>query len=185
MNWMLVLNLFSVIAAIAAAIAAWFPFLYNRFIRVKIKGKLISKYGNLGTFKGEPKALFLFKLSVISLNQSFDLFDIDIDIKFEKNGWTHNTAINQRETFFTFEDNKKRRLNVPVIAFLNNLSILKKDEPAVGYLMTNSTLFKDDKIIETRFIFKSFDGKTKSLSFKEKAINESKLLFDDSIWIII
>lgn len=176
MDWTLILTFLGVIAA-------WVPFLYDRLNPVRIKGKLISQYDNVGTFRGEQKALFLFKLSVVSLNQSFDLNDIDVDIKFEKNGWTHNTSINQRQTFFTLE-NKLRKLNIPESAFLNNLSILKRDEPTVGYLMTTSTFFKDDKISEIIFVFKSFDEKTKSLSFKSQTINDSKLLYDDSIWII-
>jgi hypothetical protein len=176
MDWTLILTLLGVLAA-------WVPFLYDRFNPVKIKGKFISLYENVGTFRGEPKALFLFKLSVVSLNQSFDLLDVDIDIKFEKNGLTRNTSVNQRQTFFTLED-KLRKLNVPETAFLNNISILKKDEPAVGYLMTTSSYFKNDNIVEITFIFKSFNGKTKSLSFQLNEINESKLLYDDSIWII-
>mgnify|MGYP007026482684 CR=1 FL=1 len=175
MNWTLILSLLGVIAA-------WVPFLYERLNPVRIKGKLISQYDNVGSFRGEPKALFLFKLSVVSLNQSFDLYDIDVDIKYEKNGWTYNTAVNQRQTFFTLE-NKLRKLNLPETAFLNNLSILKKDEPTVGYLMTTSQFNKDDKIEEIKFVFKSFDEKSKSLSFKSQAIDGSKLLYDDSIWI--
>ncbi len=157
------------------------PFLYERFNPVLIKGKLISQYDNIGEFRKEPKALFLFKLSVVSLNQSFALKDIDVDIKYENNGQTHNSAVNQRQTFFTL-DNKLRKLSVPESLFLNNLSILKKDEPAVGYLMTTSPVFADNKIIEIRFVFKSFNGKEKILSFKSNEIDETKLLYDDSIW---
>jgi hypothetical protein len=176
MDWTLLLTLLGVIAA-------WTPFLFEKLKPVQIRGKLISQYDNVGTFRGESKALFLFKLSVVSVNQTFDLKDIDIDIKYEKNGWTHNSSVNQRQTFFTLE-NKLRKLNVSESSFLNNYSMLKKDEPTVGYLMTTSPFFKDDKITELKVLFKSFNGKTKSLSFKSEEIDETKLLFDDSIWAI-
>lgn len=176
MDWTLLLTILGVIAA-------WTPFLFEKFNPVKIKGKLISQYDNVGTFRGEAKALFLFKLSVVSLNQTFNLKDIDIDINFEQNGWTHTTSVNQRQTFFTLE-NKLRKLNVPESSFLNNYTLFKKDEPIVGYLMTTTPFFKNDKIAEIKFLFKSFDGKTKTLSFKTAENNDIKLLYDDSIWSI-
>ena len=175
-NWGLLLTILGVIAA-------WAPFLVERFNPVQIKGKLISQYDNIGTFRGEEKALFLFKLNVVSVNQTFNLKDIDIEINFEQNGWIQTTSVNQRQTFFTLK-NKLRKLNVPESSFLNNYTLLKKDEPIVGYVMTTTPYFKNDKIIEIKFLFKSFDGTTKLLSFKTSEINDIKLLYDDSIWSI-
>ncbi len=171
-DWTLFLTLLGVIAA-------WVPFLYDRLNPNVIKGKIISQYGNIGTFAGEHHSIFLFKISVVSLNQSFNLKDIDIDINFEKHGWTHNSAINQRSTFFTLE-NKLKKLTVPEESFLNNLTILKKDEPVVGYIMTTSAPY-NEKYVELQFIFKSFDDKEKILSFKVNDY-EGKLFYDDSIW---
>ncbi len=174
MDWGLLLTILGVIAA-------WTPFLFERFNPLKLKGKLVSLYENVGTFRGEEKALFLFKLSVVSLNQSLNLKDIDIEINYALNGWTHNTSVNQRHTYFTLE-NKMRKLNVPESSFLNNYTLFEKDKPIVGYIMTTTPFFKNDKIVEIKFVFKSFEGTTKSLSFKTTEINDIKLLYDDSIW---
>ena len=177
MNWTLTLTLLGVIAA-------WLPFLYERLNPVIIKGKLISQYYNGGKSNKIPKAMFLFKLSVVSLNQSFDLKDIDVDIKYENNVWTHNSSQNSRETTFTLEK-KIKKLNVPESSFLNNLTILKKDKPEVGYIFTTTPLFANDKVIEIKFLFKSFNGKVKTLSFKSEEVDELKMLYDDSIWTLI
>jgi hypothetical protein len=174
MNWTLILTMLGVIAA-------WVPFLYDRFNPLEIKGKLISQYDNVGEFKNEPKSLFLFKLSIVALNQSFDLKDIDLRINYMKSGWIRTSSFNQRRTYFTY-DNKVRKLNLSESAFLNNLTILKKDEPVVGYIFTTTPVFPDDKITEIVFVFKSYDGAEKSLSFNTVNIDESKMLFDDSIW---
>lgn len=176
-DWSLILTLLGVIAA-------WIPFLYEKFSPNLIKGKLISQYDNVGQFRGEAKELFLFKLGIISLNQSFDLKDIDIDINFEQHGWVHSSSVNPRKTYFTLE-NKLKRLIVPEQSFLNNLTILKKDEPVVGYLMTNTPVYPNDKILEIKFIFKSFQRDKKVLSFKTAELDETKLFYDDSIWIPI
>jgi hypothetical protein len=175
MNWTLTLTALGVIAA-------WTPFLLEEFSPTKIKGKILSMYDNIGTWKGESKGLFVFKLSVICLNQSFNLKDIDIDIKFRDNGLIHSSSVNQRNTYFTL-DNKLKHLLVSEGSFLNNLTLLKKGEPAVGYILTTCPPFKNDKIVELIFIFKSFKKKVKKLSFKIDEIDDSKLLYDDSIWV--
>ncbi|MDH7462636.1 hypothetical protein QEG73_15170 [Chitinophagaceae bacterium 26-R-25] len=174
----------SLLFTLLGVIAAWTPFLYEKLAPARIVGKLVSQYDNVGEFRGEPKSLYLFKLSVVSVNHTFNLKDVDIDIRFEKNGWTHNSSINLRQLFFTLE-NKQRRLNISESSFLNNTCILKKDEPVVGYLTTTSTLFENDKISEIRFLFKSFRGKTKILAFKATDIDSTKLLYDDTIWTIV
>ena len=175
MDWMLILTAIGVIAA-------WTPFLLEKLSPMKIKGKLVSMYDNIGTWRGEQKALFIFKLSVVSINQSFNLKDVYIDINFRDNGIIHSSSVNQRNTYFTL-DGKLKKLIVPEGSFLNNLVLLKKDEPAVGYIMTTSPIFKNDKIIELIFIFRSYKKAAKKLSFKLDKIDESKILYDDSIWV--
>ncbi len=175
MDWILLLTVLGVAAA-------WTPFLIERFTPIKIKGKIISQYDNAGTFANESKAIFLFKLSIVSLNQSFDLKDIDVNIKYQKNGWTKNKSVNQRSTYFTLE-NQLKKLNVPESSFLNNISYLKKDEPVVGYLLTTSPFLPNDQITEIEFIFESFRGKRESLLFKSEESNSLKMLYDDSIWV--
>lgn len=174
LDWALILTALGVIAA-------WTPFVLDQFSPIRLNGKLISIYSNLGKFKNEPKSLFLFKLSVVSLNQSFDLNDIDIDLKYSKNGWSHSTSINQRSTIFSFE-NRPWKLNVPQSSFLNNLSLLRKDEPEVGYIFTTTPVYSNDQINEIKFIFKSLEGKDKSIIFPLENMNSQKFLFDDSIW---
>jgi hypothetical protein len=172
-NWTLILTFLGVIAA-------WVPFLYERLVSTSIEGKIISQYDNLGTFQGKPATMFIFKLGVIAINKSYNVKDIDVDIQYEKYGWTHNTSVSQRETFFTL-DNKVKRLTVPQQEFLNNLTILKKDEPVVGYIFVATPLI-NEKIVEVKFIFNSFSGKKKVLSFNQNNIDSTKLFYDDSIW---
>lgn len=176
MDWILIFTILGVIAA-------WIPFLYERFVPTVVKGKMISMYDNVGTFSGEPRVLFLFKISVVSLNQSFDLQDIDIDIRFLKAGWVHASSINQRSLHFTLEG-KVRKLNVPESAFLNNLAIIRKDEPVVGYICTTTPVINDDKITEIKFIFKSYSGNEKYLTFTMDSLDATKLHYDDSIWTV-
>jgi hypothetical protein len=160
---------------------AWIPQLWDILAPVRISGKIISIYENVGTFAGKPKNMFIFKLAVVASNHSYHLKDVDVNIKYKNGGWTNNTAVNQRHTYFTWDSTTKELL-VPESSFLNNFPILKKDESSVGYIMVTTPQFGNDSIDELKFIFKSFKGGLEELAFKKEDIVESKLAFDDSIW---
>lgn len=175
-NWSLVISF-------CALFVSSYPYLKKIFTPVKIVGKLISNYGNIGKFKDEDnKTLLLLKLSVMSVNKSFHLKDIDIDIKLKNNGWIHTTSLNTRSLIF-FLDSSYFKLNAQNISFLNNYSILKEDEPNTSYLFTTYPYFKDDSIEEIKLIFKNFEGDNVELSFDYNDIKSDKIFYDDNIWI--
>ncbi len=162
---------------------AWLPIILESFKEQKIEGKIISSYNNIT--KDKKQILFLYKLSVISINKDFLLKDIDVKIKFKSSPNIITTSRNNRLVVFNI-DGEFKKLNVSENQFLNNLSVLKKDSPEVGYLFFSVDYDKDEPIDFIEFIFKPYDSKEqKTLLFENKDIKEEKLLFDDKIWTAI
>jgi len=160
------------------AALSWTPFLIERLSRKKLDGKIISQYSNFT--KDKKEILLLYKISVVSRNKDFFLKDIDLKIKFNSSDFLNSTARNNRLTVFTWD--KPKRLIVPDKEFLNNISVLSKNEPVVGYLSFLIPYDKDEPVEEVQFLFKSYNNKVKSLVFKTADIKQEKLLFDDTIW---
>ena len=82
-------------------------------------------------------------------------------------------------------DSNFKKLNIPENQLLNNLSVLKKDDPEVGYIFTEIPFDKDEPFQNLEFIFSSYDNNSKSISFTMEQLKAEKLLFDDSIWTTI
>ncbi|MCC9063392.1 hypothetical protein [Flavobacterium piscisymbiosum] len=159
---------------------AWLPIILENLKEQKIEGKIISSYNN--TNKDKTQIFFLYKLSIVATNKDFLLKDIDLKIKFKSSSEIISTSRNNRIVVFNIDGNFKK-LNVPDNTFLNNLSILKKDSPEVGYLFFSVDYCKDEPIDYVEFKFISFDNKKeKSIRFTNEEIKNEKLLFDDSIW---
>lgn len=166
---------------------AWLPQILVWMKKDRIEGKIISMYLNFVKIpkdKSKIKIALLFKLSVVSINKDFFLKDIDLKIRFSSSKHIiSTTSRNWRSLIFTF-DKCPKKLNVPDSQFLNNLSVLKRNTPEVGYLSFLIDYNKDEPIEELEFIFKSYkSNKKKILKFTKKDIKEEKLLFDDSIWV--
>lgn len=165
-----------IIGLIAAL--SWTPYLIDKFSKNRFEGKIISQYNNFT--KDNKNILFLYKISVVSRNKDFFLNDVDLKIKFKNSDFIKSTSINNRLTVFKFENPK--RLLVPDKEFINNLSVLPKDEPVVGYLIFSIPYDKDEPIDKLQFDFISYNDKVKRLDFDSKDIKKEKLLFDDTIW---
>jgi hypothetical protein len=159
---------------------AWLPTIIETCKKPKIDGKIISRYNNITHDK--KQLLFLYKLSVVATKKNFLLKDIDLKTKFKSSSEIISTSRNNRQIVFNI-DGKLKKLNVPDNKFLNNLSVLKKDSPEVGYLFFSIDYDKDEPIDYIELNFISFDEKKeKKLRFSSYDIKEEKLLFDDSIW---
>jgi len=165
---------------------SWLPQIFIWMKKGRIEGKLISMYINFAKIpkdESRRKIALLFKLSIVSINKDFFLKDIDLKIRFSPSKYTiSTTSKNWRSLIFTF-DKCPKKLNVPDSQFLNNLSVLKRNTPEVGYLSFLIDYNKDEPIEELEFIFKSYkSNKKKILKFTKEDIKEKKLLFDDSVW---
>jgi hypothetical protein len=161
---------------------AWAPFIYEKFQINHFDGKVISVYNNFN--KDKSKIFFLFKISVVSRNKDFFLKDIDVKVKFPSSNYITSPSKNMRLVVFNFDSNFKK-LNIPDNQLLNNLSVLKKDDPEVGYIFTEIPFDKDEPFQNLEFIFSSYDNNSKSISFTIEQLKSEKLLFDDSIWTTI
>ena len=159
---------------------AWLPIILENLKEQKIEGKIISSYSNIN--KEKSQIFLLYKLSIVSVNKDFLLKDIDLKIKFKSSSEIISTSRNNRLVVFGI-GGKLKKLNVPDNTFLNNLSVLKKDSPEVGYLFFSVDYDKNEPIDYIEFKFISFDDKKeKSIRFRSEDIKEEKILFDDSIW---
>ncbi|TYB32226.1 MAG: hypothetical protein FXF47_00375 [Candidatus Mcinerneyibacterium aminivorans] len=80
MNWEML------VAAIGAA--AWIPKFVEYLKPCRIKIKLISEYKNFAKnpFNNKNGIIYLFKMGLVSLNKSFSIKDIEINIKYKNRG---------------------------------------------------------------------------------------------------
>lgn len=172
-NWTLILSILGVLA--------WLPYVFDKLTPVKIEGKLISLYGNIGTYKGTPSTILLMKLGIISENKDFNIKDVDIQINFKNSGWIKTTSYNTREALFTY-NNTTKKLNLRNEDFINNMVSLPKDQAIAGYLITSTPVHINEEILQIELIFIPFSGKTKKVLLDKSKISEDKFLFDDKIW---
>jgi hypothetical protein len=170
----------TLILGFIGALVAWLPTIFETLKKPKIEGKIISQYYNIANNK--QQLLFLYKLSIVATKKDFLLKDIDLKTKFKSSSEIISTSRNTRQIVFNI-DEKLKKLNVPDNKFLNNLSVLKKDSPAVGYLFFSIDYDKCEPIDYIELNFISYGKKKeKKLRFSSYDIKEEKLLFDDSIW---
>ncbi|MFA5050903.1 MAG: hypothetical protein WC499_02195 [Patescibacteria group bacterium] len=168
------IEILTFILALTGALA-WLPSIVELFKHQKLFGKIISRYDNYN----DTQTFFLFKLSILLKNKSFNIREIECLIKYEDNQIFSDKARNMRKIIF----NRNEELGILGKDFINNLAILPNDQNIVGYLFfTFEHVKKETKIIKTTFIFRSFENKEIKLVFDEKDIDGKQLFYDDSIW---
>ena len=158
---------------------AWTPALISLLKPNRIVGKMISRYRNLNEDKSQT--LFLFKLSILSKNKSFNLKQIKCEIENLNSEKFLALAANYRLIVFT-QNNNLQKLLLSGEDFLNNSSFLPRDKNIVGYLVFKFDGSLDFKPLSTTFIFNSFEDKVRKLKIKESNVFEGQLFFDDTIW---
>lgn len=63
---------------------SWIPYLINKFLtRAKIKGRIISDFVNTGTFANKPCMMHFMAFNLISLYKTFNISDINIQIRYK------------------------------------------------------------------------------------------------------
>lgn len=157
---------------------AWMPSIVTWLKPNKIVGKMISRYNNLNADR--TQTLFLYKLSILSKNKSFNLNQIKCEIEDHDGNKFLASAENNRLVVFTYENPKK--LLVSGEDFLNNSSFLSSNKNITGYLFFKFNGDLDFKPLSTTFIFESFENKIRRLKIKESDTLGKELFFDDTIW---
>jgi len=89
---------------------SWTPTIIKFLKPNKLMGKMISRYSNLN--KDKTQTFFLFKLSILSKNKSFNLKQIKCEIEDLDGNKFLAPAGNYRIVVFTFEDRPQKLLLV-------------------------------------------------------------------------
>ena len=168
----------SFILALIGALA-WIPDIIEYFKKISLNGKIISRYNNLTADK--QQTFFLFKLSILFMNKSFNLKQIRCEIVDNDGNIYKSTARNLRKIVFGFDDGHYQ-CTANGDEFLNNFAVFTSGANVSGYLFFSFHENLDRSIKSTKFIFESFEGKVLSLNFNETEIRGDELWFDEDLW---
>lgn len=72
---------FTLAAVGAMAWAA--PWVFKKFTKPQLKGRIISMLDNKGTYRGEPCLLNFIALNVVSLHKTFNIADVEVEVVYE------------------------------------------------------------------------------------------------------
>jgi hypothetical protein len=170
------------------------PYLWNLiFVKSEIQGKIISRYDNINP--NEQSTMFLFKLSFFAKNKPYNIKQISCQIQDIEGKKFDAIAFNSRLTVFTNKVidglspsgkpnfiEKQQRLLVSEDKFLNNYSFFPAEKNVTGYLLFKFGEILDKELESTTFVFESFNGRIKKITFKEAKIKDFSLFYDDTIW---
>ena len=177
----------NILSALLGGLIGLSPSIISYFKKTKIKGKIISQYGCLGTIQGgENVSIILQKVSIFAQNKNFYLKDFDIYIKYPSGpeikckNWTWRTVE------FTFNQNGmnvQKKLNIDKKDYLLHFTILPKEQSVIGYLSFTIDSVVDEKFDYVRYVFKDYNGAVRELKIDKTEIIENTQIFDDTIWI--
>ncbi|MDD2747356.1 MAG: hypothetical protein PHG39_07375 [Acidithiobacillus ferrooxidans] len=167
--------------------AAWLaPWVYKRFSRPSLKGRLVSHFENAGNFNGKNCLMHFLAINVISLNRCFNIKDTQISVRYK------STAINYKGELFwarknewTDTNRERIKLKVQPEDTLLFVGTIPQDVTKKIYLTFRVDKAELEEFDEITLIFNEQSGCSSTVSIKSESIDGSQILWDDRIWEIV
>jgi len=176
----------NLLSAILGGLIGLSPVIINCFSKPKIKGRVISQYGNVSSNqKGEKFSIILQKVSIFSENKNFFLKDVEIFVKLPGSTELKCKNWTWRQLTFTFNENGiniQRKLILDPKEYLLHFTVFPKEQPIIGYISFTYDSIEDVKLEYIKYLFKDYKGNVKELKINEAEMVDNTQIFDDSIW---
>jgi len=172
-----------IIAGLIGASAWLAPWVYKKFSKPSLKGRVISHFENAGEFNHKKCLMHFLALNVISLNRCFNIKDTQISVRYK------NASDNYKGKLFWARKNEWVGPNRERLT----LAILPEDTlPFVGTIPQDVTkriymTFRVDKDELEEFekiviVFIEESGRKSTIVIDKKSIDGDQVLWDDRIW---
>lgn len=177
------------IATIAGLVgaSAWLsPWVYKKFTKPELKGRIISSFENAGEFNHKKCLMHFVALNMISLNRSFNIKDTDISIKYKSSPVSYRGELFwARKNKWAGPDGEQLRLEIQAEDALLFTGTIPQDVTKKIYLtfkVDKAELEEFEKIV---IVFTEESGHKSTVEINRKSIDGGKMLWDDRIWIEI
>ncbi len=180
---------FSYLGSIAGLIGAtaWLaPWVYQKFTKPTIEGRLISKFENEGKFKDSKYLMHFLALNLISLNKSFNIKETKILIKYKDSPDTYSgTLFWARVNEWAGPHGERLCLNISPEEALPFMGTLPKNITKKVYLTFRVDKTKLEEFEEIKLTFVEHSNCERELVIKHAEIVPDQILWDDRIWKVV
>jgi hypothetical protein len=165
--------------------SAWLsPWVYKKFTKPELKGRVISQFTNDGEFNQREGLLHFIALNMISLNRSFNIKNIDISVWYKSSPERyHGKLFWARKNTWTGQNGKQLRLEIQAEDALLFIGTIPQDVTKKFYLtfkVDKAELEEFEKIV---IVFTEESGHKSTVEINQQSIDGEQMLWDDRIWI--
>jgi len=164
--------------------AAWLaPWVYKKFSRPSLKGRLVSHFENSGEFNGKKCLMHFLAINVISLNRCFNIKDTQILVQYKG-----TTASYKGELFWARKNEwsgpsqERLKLRVQPEDTLPFVGTIPQDVTKKLYLTFSVDKAELEEFDKIDIVFNEQSGCSSTVSIKSASIDGSQVLWDDRIW---
>lgn len=172
------------ILSIAGALAWLAPWVYSKYRRPKIKGKLISEFSNKGRFNNRECIMHFMALNIISMNKPFHISVVSIELAYKDSKQTYTGEIFwARFNEWSAPGNKERlRLVINPEESLPFITTLPEDVTKTVYLTFKVDKAELSEIEWVRLKFVDYSSYSQELYINFDHIIPEQMLWDDRVW---
>jgi hypothetical protein len=180
---------FSDLGAIAGLIGAtaWLaPWVYQKFTKPSIEGRLISKFENAGKFKETDCLMHFLALNLISLDKEFNIKETNISVKYKDSPDTYSGSLFwARANEWAGPKDERLSLNILPEQSLPFLNSLPKNTTVKVYLTFSVDKAKLEEFEKITITFVEHSKHESKLVINSNDIISDQMLWDDRIWDLV
>ncbi len=167
--------------------AAWLaPYVYERFRRANLVGKLVSSRSilNATITNNQTKQVitsgifYVMKLNIASLNKPFYIKDYSITVKY-KSGKSLPGKVFSAGNVITNYQQKSYKYMIPLELNICNMCAFEREKAQHVYIPFIVDKSIDEELSELRFLFKDFQGRSQEIVIDYSKLDTNQLVSDE------
>lgn len=164
--------------------SAWLaPWVYKKFSRPSLKGRLVSHFENAGEFNGKKCLMHFLAINVISLNRCFNIKDTQISVRYKGAITNYNGELFwARVNIWAGPRQERLALRVQPEETLPFVGTIPQDITKTVYLTFRVDKAELEEFDKIDIIFNEQSGCCSTISIRSASIDGGQILWDDRIW---
>ena len=184
----------TLILALVGALA-WTPFLYDKFKKPKIKGRLIGltfsqnfSFSTQNYFSGSIEKLsgivYFPKFVFVSLVKDFNISNTEVAVKYPgESEWRKGNLFFAPSLSLSMEgESNKKTLKIPSEEHINSFMTFERNRPVslfIPFCVSRSTY---EHFESMRITFTEYNGTQTSVCINREDVDAKKLMFEEKYW---
>jgi hypothetical protein len=171
-------------AAVLIAASAWLaPWVYRKFTKPTLKGRLISHFENKGEFNSKPCLMHFLAINIISLKRSFNIKETKISVRYKGSTDSYTgTLFWARKNEWAGPNNERLTLIIKPEDTLPFVGTIPNDITKTIYLTFKVDKAELQEIDEITLTFNEQSGCSSKILISSELIDGNQTLWDDRIW---